>query len=165
DATMAAHDADLVVTITTSDTPVFSGAAVKPGALVILAGANRPTAREADDDLIARAQVYVDHRTSCLERAGDLRIPLESGHLKIERVTAEIGELLASRSASPRASADVTVFKSIGIIAQDLALAEWLVARAGESGAGLDFDPQTGTCSRISTTAASDALACEAVFP
>jgi hypothetical protein len=38
------------------------------------------------------------------------------------------------------------VFKSIGIIAQDLALAELIVTRAGEEGIGIEFDPNTGHC-------------------
>ena len=73
DPARAAALADVILTITTADAPVFPGAAVKPGALVILGGANRAHAREADDALIARARVFADHLDGCLERAGDLR--------------------------------------------------------------------------------------------
>ena len=62
DPDATAGKADVIVTVTTSDTPVFPGRAVRDGTLVILAGANRPQAREADDDLIARATVFADHR-------------------------------------------------------------------------------------------------------
>jgi ornithine cyclodeaminase len=110
---------------------------------VILAGANRPDAREADDDLMARATVYVDQRSACIERAGDLRIPLATGHLKIEQVANEIGTLFAD-TRGPRRTADVTVFKSMGVITQDLALGELVLARAIENGVGFDFDPNTG---------------------
>jgi ornithine cyclodeaminase len=146
DAGAAVQDADVIVTITTADRPVFPGRNVKSGALVILAGANRPHAREADDDLIARATIIVDHRSGCIERAGDLCIPLRSGHLRLEQIAGEIGGLLAQPQQAPRGSHDVTVFKSIGIIAQDLALAELIVTRAAEEGIGIEFDPISGVC-------------------
>ena len=146
DAGAAVQDADVIVTITTADSPVFPGQMVKPGALVILAGANRPHAREADDELIARAAITVDHRSSCIERAGDLCIPLRSGHLKLEQITGEIGSLLAYPPQPLRDPQDVRVFKSIGIIAQDLALAELIMTRAAEEGVGIEFDPNSGDC-------------------
>jgi ornithine cyclodeaminase/alanine dehydrogenase-like protein (mu-crystallin family) len=123
---------------------VFPGRMVKSGALVILAGANRPHAREADDELIARASIYVDHRSGCIERAGDLCIPLRSGHLRLVQIAGEIGSVLAHSPQSLRGPGDVTVFKSIGIIAQDLALAELILTRAAEEGIGIEFDPNTG---------------------
>jgi ornithine cyclodeaminase len=146
DAGAAVRDADVIVTITTADTPVFPGREVKPGALVILAGANRPQAREADDDLIGRARIYVDHRSGCIERAGDLVIPLRSGRLRLEQIAGEIGSVLVHAPPPLSGREDVTVFKSIGIIAQDLALAELIVTRAARNGVGIEFDPATGVC-------------------
>jgi ornithine cyclodeaminase len=146
DAGDAVRDADVVVTITTADRPVFPGRMVKPGSLVILAGANRPHAREGDDDLIARAAITVDHRSGCIERAGDLCIPLRSGHLRLEQIMGEIGRLLAYPPQPLCGPQDVAVFKSIGIIAQDLALAELIVARAAEEGVGIEFNPTSGDC-------------------
>jgi ornithine cyclodeaminase len=140
----AAASADVIVTLTTSDMPVFPGRAVRDGALVILAGANRPTAREADDDLMKRATVFVDHRASCVERAGDLCIALQSGALTHERVVAEIGELFQSAQLPCPAERGVTVFKSMGVIGQDIALAELVLARARDCGIGIEFDPVTG---------------------
>jgi ornithine cyclodeaminase/alanine dehydrogenase-like protein (mu-crystallin family) len=145
-ADAAVRDADVIVTITTADTPVFPGREVKSGAFVILAGANRPLAREADDELIARSRIYVDHRRGCIERAGDLCIPLRSGHLKAEQIAGEIGSLFAGAPQPLPGREDVTVFKSIGIIAQDLALAELIVSRAAHDGIGVEFDPGTGLC-------------------
>jgi ornithine cyclodeaminase/alanine dehydrogenase-like protein (mu-crystallin family) len=146
DASAAVRDADVIVTITTADMPVFPGRMVKSGALVILAGANRPHAREADDELIARASITVDHRSGCIERAGDLCIPLRSGHLRLEQIAGEIGSLLAYPPQPLHGPEDVAVFKSIGIIAQDLALAELIMTRAAKEGIGIEFDPNTGLC-------------------
>jgi ornithine cyclodeaminase len=143
DVVQATREADVVVAITTASEPVFSGHDLKPGALVILAGANRPHAREADDALISRSTIYVDHREGCLTRAGDLSIPLASGALKLEQIAGEIGTLFTSPNATPK-SKDVTVFKSIGVISQDITLAHGLYLRALERGIGFEFDAATG---------------------
>jgi ornithine cyclodeaminase/alanine dehydrogenase-like protein (mu-crystallin family) len=142
DAKRATQVADVILTITTADAPVFPGAAVKPGAFIILGGANRADAREADDALIARSRVFADHLEGCLERAGDLKIPLGSGVLKRERIAGEIGALFAGRAPPAMPGADVTVFKSIGIAPQDLLLAEALLKRAEQRGIGVEFDPR-----------------------
>jgi ornithine cyclodeaminase len=143
DVAAATREADVIVTITSASQPVFSGRDVKPGTLVILAGANRPHAREADDALIARSTIYADHRDGCLTHAGDLAIPLASGVLKPEQIAGEIG-LLFGDAAPAQTARDVTVFKSIGIIGQDIMLAHALYQRALERGIGLDFDTVTG---------------------
>jgi ornithine cyclodeaminase len=139
----ATRDADVIVTLTSAKEAVFSGRDVKPGAFVILAGANTPQAREADDALIARSTIHVDHRDGCLMRAGDLAIPLASGVLKSEQIAGEIG-LMFCAAGPPQTAHDVTVFKSIGIIAQDMTLAYALYQRALERCVGLDFDAVTG---------------------
>lgn len=149
DVARATHEADVIVTITTAAAPVFAGGDVKPGALVVLAGANRPQAREADDALIQRSAIYTDHREGCLARAGDLVIPLASGALRPEQIVGEIGDLF-DESAPKITSHDVTVFKSIGIIGQDIALAYALYQRAQERGIGVDFDAVTGETSALS---------------
>lgn len=134
----AAAEADVIVTVTTATAPVFPGERVRPGALVILAGANKPDAREADDALMRRAIVLMDSREACLDKAGDIRLARASGALADERILGEIGAFTAS---PPRpAGADVTVFKSTGLPLQDLLLAQRLAAKAERLGLGLVVD-------------------------
>lgn len=155
DATQATTGADVLVTLTTAATPVFPGRDVKPGALVVLAGANRPDAREADDDLIGRATIIVDHRDGCIQRAGDLVIPLATGRVSSGQIAGEIGALLDA--PPPVAAKDgVLVFKSMGVIAQDIALAEMVVARAEALGVGVSFDPTTGECAPAAQRSAAE---------
>lgn len=148
DVSRATKEADVIVTITTASAPVFAGGDVKPGALVILAGANRPHAREADDALIHRSGIYTDHRDGCLARAGDLVVPLASGALRPEQIVGDIGDLF-NGAAVKAAAHDVIVFKSMGIIGQDIALAHALYQRAQERSIGLDFDAVTGATSAM----------------
>jgi ornithine cyclodeaminase len=141
DPARAAARADIIATVTTADQPVFPGARVQNGALVILGGANRPDAREADDALMGRALIHADHTADALVKAGDLRLALQSGALDPAAIGVEIGALI-SRDPPVLPPGHVRVFKSIGIAPQDLVLARALLQRAEAMGVGtlLDLD-------------------------
>lgn len=129
---------DIVVTVTTSATPVLAGADVKAGALVILGGANRPDAREADDTLMRHAQVFVDGMDDACTKAGDICLARESGALEEARMHGEIGTILNGDPAID--PLDIRVFKSTGLAFQDLVLARHLVAKARGRGVGMEID-------------------------
>lgn len=135
--------ADIIAAVTTSDDPVFPGHAVRRGALVILGGANRPQAREADDTLIRRATIVADHLEGALARAGDLVVPLATGALARDQIVGEIGAILDGALEFP-GDRDVTVFKSMGIATQDLVLATALIEEAERRGLGQTVDLATG---------------------
>jgi ornithine cyclodeaminase/alanine dehydrogenase-like protein (mu-crystallin family) len=117
-------EADVVCTCTTSQRPVFDGALLPPGAHVNAIGAYRPDMRELDDEAVARARVVVETRPAALAEAGDLLIPIRSGRIGRDHVVADLGEVV--RGAKVRRNPeDITVFKSVGIAAEDL-----IVARA-----------------------------------
>lgn len=131
-AAAAVAEADVVLTVTTADSPVFPGTALRPGALVILGGSNRPSAREGDDSMLARASVWADHLEGALGKAGDLRLPLAAGTLDAARLRGDIGHLIEGGASPP--GDDVRVFKSIGIAPQDVLLAEAILTRAEAGG-------------------------------
>jgi ornithine cyclodeaminase/alanine dehydrogenase-like protein (mu-crystallin family) len=135
----AVENADLIATVTNSAMPVFPGEAVKPGALVILGGANRATAREGDDDLMRRARVIVDARHGATDKAGDLALALKSGALVADRIVAEIGACF-ERPPPDAPGMDLTVFKSMGLAVQDAVLAARLVEMAERTGVGVSVD-------------------------
>lgn len=135
----AAAAADVIVTVTTASEPVFPGAMVRPGALVILGGANRPEAREADDALLARARVIVDGRVNAAAKAGDIIRAKASGALAEAAILGEIGAFLDAPLAAMPAR-DVTVFKSTGLALQDLLLAADLVRKAEAADRGKQVD-------------------------
>jgi ornithine cyclodeaminase/alanine dehydrogenase-like protein (mu-crystallin family) len=112
-------DADIVCTCTTSDTPLFAGSLVKEGAHVNAVGTYRPGSRELDDELLQRADIYVDTRNA-LQESGDLVIPLREKVIAIEDVYT-LTELLTGQAQRP--SAEVSVFKSVGAAFEDLAVA------------------------------------------
>lgn len=128
DAAVAA--ADVIVTVTSATSPVFDGRLVKPGTHISIGGAYRPDSRETDDAVAGQADFYVDSLPACLERAGDIRIPLESGVLSRDRIKGEIGALFAAPDDLPYDPEKVTVFKSLGNAAQDLLLGGRLLENA-----------------------------------
>ncbi|WP_372618944.1 ornithine cyclodeaminase family protein [Falsiroseomonas sp.] len=133
-------EADIVTTVTSATTPVFPGAALRPGAHVNLGGAFRPDTRESDDELARRGLFWCDSRAACLARAGDLVMPLASGVLDPARILGEIGAALAGDLRGRADAAEITVFKSLGNAAQDICLAEDALALPGL--AAPEFDPR-----------------------
>jgi ornithine cyclodeaminase/alanine dehydrogenase-like protein (mu-crystallin family) len=116
------READIVCTCTTSATPVFAGALLREGAHVNAIGAYRPDVRELDDDLMSRAKIVVESEQAALAEAGDLLIPLRSGVLDRSAIVADLAALVGG--AMVRTSdQEVTVFKSVGIAWEDLAIA------------------------------------------
>jgi ornithine cyclodeaminase/alanine dehydrogenase-like protein (mu-crystallin family) len=133
DSARDAAGCDVVCTVTGSPEPVLHGEWVRPGAHVNLVGAHTATTREADSALIARARVYVDLRESARNEAGDLLIAEREGAIGPDHVVGEIGELLLGRAPGRRDEREVTVYKSLGIVAQDLVAAHVAWQRARDS--------------------------------
>jgi ornithine cyclodeaminase len=144
----ATQQADIIVTVTTSDTPVLLGKWVKPGALVILGGANRPHAREVDDELITKAKIFVDHFEGCIEKAGDIRVPIQQNVLTRANIAGEIGAVISGQLKIKRSPNEIVVFKSIGLISQDMVLANALMDRAEQKSAGVFYDIFNGSIRR-----------------
>jgi ornithine cyclodeaminase/alanine dehydrogenase-like protein (mu-crystallin family) len=131
-----AAEQDVVVTITTSRDPVLRGEWLRPGALVCAAGANRLQARELDNAVVERASfVCCDSREQAEIEAGDLVEPVERGVLDWLEVH-ELAEVVGGQVAGRQHDEDIVLFKSLGIAAEDLAVAKLVYDRAQESGAG-----------------------------
>ncbi|MFN2586977.1 MAG: ornithine cyclodeaminase family protein [Actinomycetota bacterium] len=120
------RDADLVCTCTTSTTPLFDGTLLAPGTHVNAVGAYKPDARELDDATIARAAVVVEDRAAALAEAGDLLQPLAAGVLDADEILG-LHDVLQGR----RPDGEVTVFKSVGLASEDLAVAAAALAALG----------------------------------
>ncbi len=121
----AIADADIVCTCTTSRTPIFDGALVRPGTHVNAIGAYRPDTRELEPSLLARSLLVVETRASALAEAGDVVLAIADGELT-EDALRELAPVV--RGQLTRADDDITVFKSVGLALEDLAVA---VAAAG----------------------------------
>lgn len=119
--------ADIVCTCTTSATPVFDGSMLRPGSHVNAVGAYKPDKRELDDAAVSRARIVVESKSSALSEAGDLVIPLARGVIS-EDAVEELAAVVRSRA--PRRVDDITIFKSVGVAFEDLAIATAVYQRA-----------------------------------
>lgn len=133
---LAVRGAEIIVTATTSPTPVVPSAEVAPGAHLNVIGAFTPQTREVEGVLVGRATVVVDSREAALAEAGDLLLAIGEGHFAAERIHAEIGEVAAGLRSGRRAPEEVTLFKSVGSAALDLAVGAEALRRAAGSGVG-----------------------------
>ncbi|GAB2866150.1 ectoine utilization protein EutC [Actinocorallia aurea] len=127
DARAAVRDADVIVTATAGSAPVLRGDWLRPGQHVTAIGADDDIKREFDGAVLSRAdRVFVDSRDLNL-RYGDVAAALAEGSITPERVTGELGEVLAGRLPGRTSPEAITVAKLIGIGPQDLAAAETAV--------------------------------------
>jgi ornithine cyclodeaminase len=132
----AIQDADIICTATTSTTPVFDDAGLKPGVHINGVGSYTPAMQEIPPDTVARARVVVDSRTACLEEAGDLIQPIRQGLISTEHIHAEIGEILLNRKPGKEDESQITFFKSVGIAVQDAVAARLALINAQKLGLG-----------------------------
>ena len=130
---------DVVVTVTSSRDPVLRGEWLRPGAVVCAVGANRLEARELDNAVLERAAfVCCDSKEQARVEAGDLVEPVERGVLDWLEVH-ELAEVVGGELAGRQRDDDIVVFKSVGIAAEDLAVAKLVVDRAKERGLGVEL--------------------------
>ena len=134
-----AAEQDVVVTITTSRDPVLRGEWLRPGALVCAAGANRIQSRELDNAVLERAAfVCCDSKEQAQIEAGDLIEPVERGVLDWLEVH-ELAEVVSGDVSGRQADDDIVLFKSLGIAAEDVAVATLAHERARERGLGTEL--------------------------
>lgn len=122
-ADAAASAADIIVTATSSRTPVFDGRRLRPGVHVNAIGAFTPDARELDTEVITRGRVYVDDREHAWREAGDLRIPHAEGLFDEEGLVGDLGALVCGACDGRTDARQITVFKSVGLSIEDVAVA------------------------------------------
>lgn len=122
--------ADIIVTASRSQTPLFSGASVRPGTFIAAIGSSLPTTRELDDSLLKRAAgIVVEWRPQAMQEAGDLLLADPS--LSIGSKISEFSDLLAGRVAR-KAADEIHLYKAVGVGLEDIALAGLAYSRLAE---------------------------------
>lgn len=122
DLEAAVGGADIVSCVTGSESPLVRGAWLRPGTHLDLVGGFKPAMREADDEAVTRARVYVDTRNA-MKEAGDLLGPLSSGTISERDIRGDLFDLCRGGVAGRGAAGEITLFKSAGTAVEDLAAA------------------------------------------
>ena len=131
----AVRGADVVVTATTSKTPVLSGAWLSPGVHINAVGAPRPDWRELDDETLRRARLYVDSYEAALKESGDV--------IAAGRIFAEVGEVVTGAKPGRQQAEEITLFKSLGLAVEDVATADLIYHKAVNTAFAQDAGPAT----------------------
>ncbi len=129
----AVRGADIVLAATTAGAPVFADQDLAPGTHIIGVGAFTPEMQEIPPETIQRSYVVVDSREAAMAEAGDL---IQAG----AAIHAELGEIVNGRKPGRRDDRQITVFKSVGLAAQDAAAAAAVLAVAEDRDLGTLMD-------------------------
>lgn len=132
----AVHDADVIVTATSSLEPVINKDWISPGAHVNAIGTHSPNSREIDSATMAVARIFTDRRESALNEAGDYLLAAKEGVVTPESILGEIGELLIETKTGRTSSTEITLFKSLGLAIEDVVSADYLYHKAKSQNAG-----------------------------
>jgi ornithine cyclodeaminase len=132
----AVEAADLVCTVTAAREPVLAGAWIATGAHLNVVGASRPDATEIDTEAVVRARYFVDCRASTELEAGDWLRAREEGAVGPDHIAAEIGEVASGARPGRTSDSEITLFRSLGVAAEDLAAAAYVLDAARARGVG-----------------------------
>lgn len=136
----AIDNADLIITATSSNKPVFDGTKVKKGATISCVGSYQHHMQELDPAVLPRtSKIYFDSGDAVLSEAGDILIPLEENIITKEDFTGDLGEVLLGKAVGRENDDEIILFKSVGIAAQDLVTAKAIYERAKEAGVGMEW--------------------------
>jgi ornithine cyclodeaminase/alanine dehydrogenase-like protein (mu-crystallin family) len=132
----ALRGADLIVTATNSAEALVRREWVSEGAHINAVGSCTPNTRELDACVVAASSLFVDSVESTTNEAGDYLLAAREGAVGPGHIRAELGEVLKGTKPGRTSADEITLFKSLGLAAEDLAAAQYLYDKAKETGAG-----------------------------
>lgn len=135
----AAPGSDICVTCTPSRRPLLRRVDVAPGAFVAAVGADSEHKQELEPALMAAATIVVDSLEQCAA-IGDLHHALAAGAVSIDRVHAELAQVVAGQKAGRRSAEEITIFDSTGVAIEDVAAAAAVYEKAVAIGRGVTLD-------------------------
>lgn len=130
DVHAAVKEADIICTVTASPTPILQGDWITPGTHLNIVGSSIPTMREIDDKMVERASIWVDYLPSTLAQAGEIIEMINAGKITKDHIKGEIGKVLMGNLAGRTSENDITLYRSLGVAAQDLASAHHITEQA-----------------------------------
>jgi ornithine cyclodeaminase/alanine dehydrogenase len=140
DVEPAVREADIIVTASSSQTPLFDGEWLQPGTHVNNIGSHSPGARELDTRTVKRSKFVADLKEANLAEAGDILIPIEEGAVDEGHIFASLGEIVVGDKPGRENDEEITVFKSCGLAIQDVSTALAVFNAARERGIGTEVE-------------------------
>ncbi|MEA3002990.1 MAG: hypothetical protein QOH81_1778 [Sphingomonadales bacterium] len=135
-AEAAVAEADIICTVSGASEPILRGSWVRDGTHVNVVGSSRAGPVEIDTALVRRARFFADHEEGVRRQGAEFLAAVAEGAVGEDHLLGEIGQVFAGTLAGRTGAADVTIYKSLGSIVQDLAAGWYLCRRAAEQGFG-----------------------------
>src|SRR5665213_402298 len=130
DLQSAVNGAHVICCATASREPLLLGHWLPLGAHIDLVGGLTPEMREADDEVIRRARIFVDSRDAALAEAGDIVQPVRDGILRPDDIAGDLFDLTRGARSGRRFHDQITLFKSVGHALEDMAAAKQALENA-----------------------------------
>jgi ornithine cyclodeaminase/alanine dehydrogenase-like protein (mu-crystallin family) len=125
----AVAEADMICTVTSAAEPILRGAWVRPGTHLNLVGSSHAGPAEVDNELVVRSRFIADSRDGVLQQGGEFLRAKAEGLVSDTHIVAEIGQVLMGEVEGRRSAEEITVYKSLGHVVQDLASAAALYSQ------------------------------------
>jgi len=122
----AVLNSDIIVTVTTSPTPVLKREWISLGCHINAVGSCTPTTREIDSPTVVASRVFVDSKEGAFKEAGEILIPIKEGLMTEKDVKGSLSELINKKVNGRVSDYDITLFKSLGIAIEDLVSANYI---------------------------------------
>jgi ornithine cyclodeaminase/alanine dehydrogenase-like protein (mu-crystallin family) len=139
-AAEAVDVADVLCTATAAPEPFLQGTWLKPGQHLNVVGSSIPTTSEIDVEAVVRSRFFVDFRDSAMALAGDFRRAKAAGAVTDAHMLGTVGNVLAGQIPGRTGAEDITLFKSLGMVAEDLVSADFILKEAMRLGVGVEVD-------------------------
>jgi ornithine cyclodeaminase/alanine dehydrogenase-like protein (mu-crystallin family) len=139
-ARAAVEQADVICTTTAAAEPILEGQWLHSGQHLNVVGSSIPATAEIDVEAVRRCRFFVDFKDSALELAGDFRRAREAGAVGEDHLLGSIGDALVGRIAGRTSDQDTTLFKSLGMICEDLVAADFVLRESERRGIGTLVD-------------------------
>ncbi|SFT94495.1 ornithine cyclodeaminase family protein [Sedimentitalea nanhaiensis] len=136
DIRAAVARADIICTVTAAPQPILEHLWLPRGCHVNVVGSSVPTMREVDDDLVLHCSIWVDYLPSALAQAGEIVDLIAAGRFTEGQLKGEIGMVLKAELQGRITADEQTAYRSLGVAAQDLAVAHLIADKAAKTGAG-----------------------------
>ena len=136
----ATKEADVLCTTTAAAEPFLQGEWLRPGQHLNVVGSSIPTTSEIDVETVVRSRVFVDFKDSAVALAGDFKRAKEAGRVSDDHIKGSIGDVLTARVPGRTSDQDITLFKSLGMVAEDLVSADFIYREAERRDVGSVVD-------------------------
>ncbi len=136
----AVREADIIVTASSSPTPVFDGTWLKEGTHINNIGSHSPGARELDTITVKSSKFVADLKEANMAEAGDILIPIQEGAVTEAHIYADLGDIITGAKPGRENDKEITVFKSCGLAIQDVSTALAVYNSAIKQGIGTEVE-------------------------